>query len=229
MAAESDQRVPPRRRRVQPSPAVNALRVERMLRANMARRRNAGEVAAELGALDGMTLEEVARRVAPRLQTVALLHIGGYSLEQIKQALGYAQKTTVMRALRRPEVKRIIELVNRARYEAVIQGQYGAVNAARAASTTVVENLVGLAGAAPPDPTGQRPGRATRDRDLIAAGQTVLNVAGVSVQRHEHRHVHEVLFDSMTDAELETLAEKGAWPERLKHATALLPGDATDA
>ena len=89
---------------------------------------------------------------------------------------------------------------------------------ARAAAPAVMQNLTELAGAAAPDGEGNRAGRARRDADSIRAGELVLDVGGYRINRHHHEHVHQVLFEQMTDAELEHLAETAEWPERLRDA-----------
>ena len=43
-------------------------------------------------------------------------------------------------------------------------------------------------------------------------------MGGYRINRHHHEHVHQVLFEQMTDAELEHLAETAEWPARLQDA-----------
>src|SRR5262249_22343199 len=98
----------------------------------------------------------------------------------------------------------------------VLCGEFGVQSQARAAAPAVMQNLTEWAGAAAPDGEGKRPGRAHRDADSIRAGELVLDVGGYRVNRHQHEHVHQVLFESMSDAELEGLAVDGRWPERFE-------------
>jgi len=122
------------------------------------------------------------------------------------------------RLVKHPVVVRIVQLIRDEQLARVLRGEFGVQSQARAAAPAIMQNLTELAGAAAPDGEGKRAGRARRDADSIRAGELVLDVGGYRINRHQHEHVHQVLFEQMSDQELETLASDGTWPERLQGA-----------
>jgi hypothetical protein len=85
-----------------------------------------------------------------------------------------------------------------------------------------MEHVVELAGAKK-GADGARLGRARRDADALRAAELTLTVSGDKREQTAALHVH--LFESMTDDELEALAERGIWPDR--YAQMQLPGPGT--
>jgi hypothetical protein len=204
-----------------PSPAVVA---ERLARMNGGRRRQRAEREAAqrrlVEELGGMPLEALVKGISTRQWTVGVMHLGGYGVTEIAQALGYATVDGVTRVLKQPEVVRLIELVRRAQLERVLQGTYGVAAQAKAAAPLVMEHVVELAGARKDRATGERVGRARRDADALRAAELTLTVSGDKVERKALLHLH--VLDEMSDAELEAYAERGEWPERYKGLA--LPG-----
>jgi hypothetical protein len=172
--------------------------------------------------LAGMGMDELRATTPTRLWTVAMLRLGGYSVEGIARTLGYGATAGAARALKHPAVVRLIELVRQAQVERVLRGEYGVAAAAKAAAPAVMEHLAELAGGAKDRATGERRGRAKRDSDAIRAGEVVLTVSGDKTERTAHLHVH--VLEEFSDHELEALAREGTWPERYRGAAALLPG-----
>jgi hypothetical protein len=68
---------------------------------------------------------------------------------------------------------------------------------------------------------GGRVGRAKRDADALRAAELTLTVSGDKVERKALLHLH--VLEEMSEAELEDLAARGAWPERYR-GVALLTG-----
>jgi hypothetical protein len=164
-------------------------------------------------AVTGMTLDEARRHIRPREYSVAALHLGGMSLRQIQETLGYSQPGSVRSVLHRPVVERFIQLVRDAQVERLLAGTYGVAAAAKAAAPAVMECVAELAGGRKDRATGARIGRAKRDADAIRAADLVLTTSGDKVARAAHLHLH--VLEELTDVELEALAARGEWPERL--------------
>jgi hypothetical protein len=177
------------------------------------------EQTALLERLADMPLDELSRHVNGRQWMAAVFTASGATELETARALGLRGGAVSAHRLRRhPVVARLVELIRNEQLARVLRGEFGVQNQARAAAPSIMNNLTELAGAAAPDGEGKRAGRAKRDADSIRAGELVLDVGGFRVQRHQHEHVHQVLFDSMTDAELEHLAATAEWPERLQGA-----------
>jgi hypothetical protein len=207
------------RRAPMPSPAVLAVRLERLHAGHRAwRQRTAARKAAENLLPEG--LDELVRHVdqqprGHRIVSACLLHLGGYTHAEIAAALCYSTRkssaTTISKMLQTPAAQRIIETIRHAQVANVLQGTYGVQAQAKAAGPAVMQVVTELAGAQR-GTDGERVGRAARDRDLLTAAKLVLDAGGHLVQRREELHVH--LFGDMSDAELEELARDGAWPAR---------------
>jgi hypothetical protein len=197
-----------------PPPAVVAERLAKMqasFRGGRAARIAATRAWVE--ACAGMDLDALRRSVPTRLWTVAMYHLGGWDGAAIARAIGYASPQSVAKALEHPAVKRVIELVRNAQLELVMRGGFGVAAAAKAAAPAVMEHVAELAGGRKA-PDGSRIGRAARDSDTIKAADLVLTVAGDKVERKATLHVH--LLEQLSDAELETFATTGRWPERYR-------------
>src|SRR5262245_27178646 len=187
-------------------------------RAAAHRERLAAETAL-VARLADMPLEELTRHATGRQFVTAVLTATGATEEEIARALGLrGGRVSAHRLRKHPVVERLVALIRAHQLARVLRGEFGVQSQARAAAPAVMQNLTELAGAAAPDGEGKRPGRARRDADSIRAGELVLDVGGYRVNRHEHAHVHQVLFESMSDAELETLASDGEWTERFGSA-----------
>jgi hypothetical protein len=181
-----------------------------------------------LGEVTSLGLEELRRRASTRQWLCALGECSGATEPEIARLLGVkGGAVSVHRIRKHPVTRRLVELIQRHQLELVLKGEFGATATAKAAAPAVVEHLTELAGAQRAG-DGTRRGRAARDRDAIAAGQVVLDVAGVRVQRHQHEHVHQILLEQMTDGELEAFASDGTCPERLQGALGP-PGAFTDS
>jgi hypothetical protein len=171
-----------------------------------------------LARLADMPLEELTRHATGRQWMAAVLASAGATEEEIARALGLrGGRVSAHRLRQHPVVARLVALIRAHQLALVLRGEFGVQSQARAAAPAVVEHLTELAGAQRAG-DGTRRGRAGRDRDAIAAGQVVLDVAGVRVQRHQHQHVHQVFLEEMSDAELEAFASDGTCPERLQGA-----------
>jgi hypothetical protein len=171
--------------------------------------------------LSEMPLEELKRHVNGRQWMAAAFAATGATEPEIARALELkGGAVSAHRLVKHPVVVRIVQLIRDEQLARVLRGEFGVQSQARAAAPAIMQNLTELAGAAAPDGDGKRPGRARRDADSIRAGELVLDVGGYRVNRHQHEHRHQVLFESMSDAELETLASDGTWPERLQSAIA---------
>ena len=206
-----------------PPPAVVAERLAAMARArDGTRAERAARQRAWLEAVGGMSLEDVKRSTPARLWSVAMFHLGGYTLEEIARAIGYASKQSAATALRHPAVVRIIALVRDAQLERVMRGEYGVAAQAKAAAPAVMEHVTELAGGRKDRATGTRVGRAKRDADAIRAADLVLTTSGDKVARTAHLHLH--VLEQLSDAELEAFSARGEWPERLAGVAGLLPG-----
>jgi hypothetical protein len=169
--------------------------------------------------LSEMSLEELKRHVHGRQWMAACFAASGATEPEIARAVGLrGGKVSAHRLVKHPVVKRIVQLIRDEQLARVLKGEFGVQSQARAAAPAIMQNLTELAGAAAPDAQGQRPGRARRDADSIRAGELVLDVGGYRVQRHQHEHIHQVLMEQMTDAELEHLADTAEWPERFQDA-----------
>jgi hypothetical protein len=172
--------------------------------------------AALLARVAGMSLEELRRSSSARQWLAALGQASGATEPEVARLCGLrGGKVSAHRLLRHPVVVRLVELIREHQLALVLRGDFGAQATAKAAAPAVVEHLTELAGAQRAG-DGTRRGRAGRDRDAIAAGQVVLDVAGVRVQRHQHQHVHQIFLEEMSDAELEAFASDGTCPERLQ-------------
>ena len=169
--------------------------------------------------LTDMPLEELSRHVNGRQWMAAVFAASGATEPEIARALGLrGGKVSAHRLVKHPVVVRIVQLIRDEQLARVLHGKFGVQSQARAAAPAIMQNLTELAGGAAPDAQGQRPGRARRDADSIRAGELVLDVGGYRVQRHQHEHIHQVLMEQMTDAELEHLADTAEWPERFQDA-----------
>jgi hypothetical protein len=206
----------------EPSPALVA---ERLARMNGARRqRRAERLAAQRQLaedLAGMPLEALVKGITTRQWTVGVMHLGGYGVTEIAQALGYATVDGINRVLKQAAVQRLVELVRRAQLERVLRGEYGVQASAKAAAPEVMAHVTELAGANKA-PDGSRVGRARRDADALKAAELTLTVSGHKVERTAHVHLH--VLEEFSEAELETLAERGEWPERYQSVAGLVPG-----
>jgi hypothetical protein len=204
----------------EPSPALVA---ERLARMQGAQRRAATEKAAALRRLaedaSGMSLDDLRRAIPTRYWVVALGHLGGYDEATIARSLGYATASGVARVLRHPATRALIEKIQQAQLQRVLEGTYGVRAQARAAAPAIMEHVVELAGARK-GADGARLGRARRDSDALRAAELTLTVSGDKREQMQVLHAH--LFESMTEGELEDLAERGIWPER--YAAMQLPG-----
>jgi hypothetical protein len=169
----------------------------------------------------GMTLDELRRAIPTRYWSVAMAHLGGYDDTTIARSIGYATVSVVARVLRHPATRALIEKIQQEQLKRVLEGTYGVQATARAAAPAVMEHVVELAGAKK-GADGERVGRARRDADALRAAELTLTVSGDKHEQVEVLHAH--LFAEMTDGELETLAERGLWPER--YAAMQLPGPA---
>jgi hypothetical protein len=209
------------------NPEVLAGRVARLslarAQARAARLQAEAQLLSEVTSLD---LEGLRRRATARQWLCALGEATGATEPEIARLVGLKGGAVSVHRLRKhPVVRRLVELIQRHQLDLVLKGEFGAQATARAAAPEIVSHLSELAGAQK-ERDGTRRGRAPRDRDAIAAAQVVLDVGGIRVQRHDHRHVHQVLLDQLSDGELEALAERGEWPERF-HGTLEQPGDLT--
>jgi hypothetical protein len=166
-----------------------------------------------LEGIAGMSLEELRRTTPTRLWTVAMYHLGGYDTPTIARAVGYANVTGALRALRHPAVQRLIQLVREAQVQRVLQGEYGVAAQAKAAAPAVMEHVTELAGAKK-GAAGERVGRARRDADALRAAELTLTVSGDKIERKAVAHFH--MLEEMSEAELEALAGRGEWPERYR-------------
>jgi hypothetical protein len=166
-----------------------------------------------------MDLEELRRHSNTKMWLAAIGEASGATNPEIASLTRHRGGAVSVHRLRKhPVVRRMVELIQQHQLQLVLRGEFGAVNAAKAAAPAIVQNLCELGGAAPPDAEGKRAGRAKRDADSIRAGEAILNVAGL--QRQQHHHIHEVLFSQLDDSELEHLANTGQWPSRLEGAVA---------
>jgi hypothetical protein len=207
----------------QPSPALVAERLARMNGTRRQRRAEREAAARRLAEeLAGMPLETLVKGVTTRQWTVGVMHLGGYGVTEIAQALGYATVDGVNRVLKQPEVVRLIELVRRAQLERVLQGTYGVAAQAKAAAPLVMEHVVELAGAKKDRASGERIGRARRDADALKAAELTLTVSGHKIERTAHVHLH--LLEELSETELEALASRGEWPARYESVAGLVPG-----
>jgi hypothetical protein len=170
----------------------------------------------------GMTLEELRRRAPALFWAVAMFHLGGYDTQSIARAIGYTNVSAAAKALKHPAVQRIVELVRDAQLERVMRGEYGVAAVAKAAAPAVMEHVAELAGGVKDRATGERRGRARRDSDALRGAELLLTVSGDKVERKAV--MHAVIFEQMTDSELEALAAKAEWPERFKGVAGYLPG-----
>jgi hypothetical protein len=84
-----------------------------------------------------------------------------------------------------------------------------------------MEHVTELAGAQK-QADGTRKGRAKRDADALRAAELTLTVSGHKVERRAEVHLH--VLQEMSEAELESLATSGEWPERYRTVQGLLPG-----
>jgi hypothetical protein len=209
------------------NPEVVAGRVARLSLARaQARDARLQAEAALLSEVTSLDLEGLRRRANARQWLCALGEATGATEPEIARLVGLKGGAVSVHRLRKhPVVRRLVELIQRHQLDLVLKGEFGAQASARAAAPEIVSHLSELAGAQK-ERDGTRRGRAGRDRDAIAAGQVVLDVAGVRVQRHQHQHQHQIVLESMADFELEALAERGEWPERLQ-GTFGPPGDLT--
>jgi hypothetical protein len=172
--------------------------------------------AALLERVSGMSLEELRRHSTARQWLAALGQASGASEPEVARLCGLrGGKVSAHRLLRHPVTRRLVQLIQDYQLQQVLRGEWGAQATAKAAAPEILSHMSELAGAQR-DRDGARRGRAARDRDAIAAGTVVLDVAGVRVNRHEHRHLHQLVLDQMSDQELEAFASDGTCPERLQ-------------
>jgi hypothetical protein len=209
----------------EPSPALVAQRLARM---QGAQRQAAATRADALRRLaedaSGMTLDELRRAIPTRYWTVAVAHLGGYDDVTIARSLGYATSGVVARVLRHPAVRALIEKIQQAQLQRVLEGTYGVQAQAKAAAPHVMEHVVSLAGGKK-GADGERIGRARRDSDALRAAELTLTVSGDKREQVAALHVH--IFNQMTDDELERLATDFEWPERFAQMQLPGPGAST--
>ncbi len=200
-------------------PELVARRVAAMtLRRVQAREERLAAEAQLLSEVTSLGLEELRRRSTMRQWLCALGECSGASEAEIARLVGVkGGRVSVHRLRKHPVVRRLVELIQGHQLQLVLRGEFGAQATAKAAAPEIVSHLSELAGAQR-ERDGARRGRAARDRDAIAAGQVVLDVAGVRVQRHSHEHIHQVFLESMTNDELEAFVADGTCPERLQGA-----------
>lgn len=206
-----------------PPPAVVA---ERLAKAHVAAKASVAARKEEqrrwLESLSGLSLDELRLSTPTRLWTVAMLHLGGYDAQSIARCIGYTNQRAAVKALKHPAVTRIVELVREAQLERVMRGEYGVAAQAKAAAPAVMEHVTELAGGVKDRATGERKGRARRDSDALRAAELTLTVSGDKVERKINATFH--IFEQMSDAELESLAVTGAFPERFRNVAGYLPG-----
>jgi hypothetical protein len=204
-------------------PVLDPELVARKLAAMSLGRREAREARLQeeaklLSEVTALGLEELRRHATTRQWLCAMGECSGATEPELGRLLGLkGGAVSVHRIRKHPVVRRLVQLIQDHQLQLVLKGEFGAQATARAAAPEVVSHLSELAGAQR-ERDGSRRGRAARDRDAIAAGQVVLDVAGVRVQRHQHQHVHMVFLEQMTDAELDAFATDGTCPERLQGA-----------
>jgi hypothetical protein len=181
-----------------------------------ARRERAAEQAKLLAGLAEMDLEELRRHSTTRQWLCAAAHASGATGPEIARILGLkGGEVSAHRLRKHPIVARLVELIQQHQLQLVLHGQYGTTAQARAAAPEVMSHLSELAGAQR-ERDGTRRGRAARDRDAIAAGLAVLDVAGARRQQQAQLHIHHHIFEAMTDAELEAFSNTGIWPDRVR-------------
>jgi hypothetical protein len=179
-----------------------------------------------LSEVTSLDLEGLRRRASARQWLCALGEATGATEPEIARLVGLKGGAVSVHRLRQhPVTRRLVELIQRHQLDLVLRGEFGAQASARAAAPEIVSHLSELAGAQK-ERDGTRRGRAARDRDVIAAGQTVLDVAGVRVVKHQHQHLHMLVLEEMTNDELAAFASDGTCPERLQGALGP-PGDLT--
>jgi hypothetical protein len=208
------------RRAPVPSPAMLAVRLENLQRGHRAWRQKQGAAKRALAELyRELPVEELWRTVKPKLASAVALYLAGYEYPAIAAAIGYSGRpssaTSIMLLLRRPEAQRLIAEIRQKQFERIVAGDYRVTATARAAAPRIMSQVAALAGGIP-GTDGRPEGKAARAADQIKAASLALEVAGHRIQRHQHEHLHAHLFAQMTDAELERLAEKAEWPERIK-------------
>ena len=186
------------------TPEEIAGRLERLRLATKAARERRAQARAQVRQEFGLDAS-----LSARWWEVILLHLSGFQPPEIARMLGYSVPDVVRRILRRPEVAGLLEKVRTAQLERIIAGDFGVRAQAKAAAPKAMEKIAQLAT------------DATKDADKIKAGQTVLQVAGEMMQRHEHQHAHRLVKD-MTDEELEALSARGVWPARYQTLVAKL-------
>ena len=206
-----------------PSPAVMAERLAHMrVKGRATREERKAEQRRWLESISGCSLDELRISTPARLWSVAMLQLGGYDAASIARAIGYTDRAAAAKALKHPAVLRIIELVREAQLERVMRGEYGVAAQAKAAAPAVMEHVTELAGAVKDKATGERKGRARRDSDALRAAELTLTVSGDKMERKAVAHFH--IFEQMSDAELESLAVSGVFPERFRNVAGYLPG-----
>src|SRR5215813_343615 len=206
-----------------PSPAVLAERLaQAKVAAKLGREARKAEQKRWLESLSGLSLDELRISAPTRLWSVAMLHLGGYDAASIARAIGYAKRIGAVNALKHPAVVRIIELVREAQLERVMRGEFGVAAQAKAAAPAVMEHVTELAGGVKDKATGERKGRARRDSDALRAAELTLTVSGDNIARKASVTFH--IFEQMSDAELESLAVTGVFPERFRNIAGYLPG-----
>ena len=206
-----------------PPPGVVAERLAAMHKAARAsREERKAEARRWLESVPGMNLAELRTSTNAKYWTVAMLHLGGYDLRSIAGVIGWSNMARAATALKHPAVRRIVELVRDAQLERVMRGEYGVAAVAKAAAPAVIEHVAELAGGVKDRATGERRGRAKRDSDALRGAELLLTVSGDKVERKAV--LHAVIFEQMTDVELENLAAKAEWPERFKGVAGYLPG-----
>src|SRR4029450_10282617 len=89
----------------------------------------------------GMTLDDLRRAIPTRYWTVAVAHLGGYDDVTIARSLGYAGSSVVERVLRHPAVRALLEKIQQAQLQRVLDGTYGVQATARAAAPEVMAHV----------------------------------------------------------------------------------------
>ena len=107
-----------------------------------------------------MDLEELRRHSNTKMWLTAIGEASGATNPEIASLTRHRGGAVSVHRLRKhPVVRRMVELIQQHQLQLVLRGEYGAVNAAKAAAPAIVQNLCELGGAAPPDGEGKRAGR----------------------------------------------------------------------
>lgn len=160
----------------------------------------------------GMGIDELRKKMSTRDLTIAMLHCGGLNNAQIATAMGYSSRGTLMDALKRPGVARLIDLIKQEQIRRVVDGEFGVAAAAKAAAPRIMKNVIEKAGG-----LGDGSGVAAKDADMLRAADLALTISGDKVERTQSVSVR--LTEKMTLAECEAFATTGKLPAHLAHLT----------